>query len=77
MNIYEIDEAAAFVECSVLRVEFPDEQWLDFVSENRAGAYAGDKFDLIYGPVTDDDVYTTFTLYSAVAPESADHIQYV
>ncbi len=67
VNIYEIDEAAAFAECSVLRFEFPDEHWLDFVSENRAGTYEGDKYDLIYGPVADDDVYTTFTLYSAGA----------
>ena len=67
MNIYEIDETVAFAECFVLRFAFPDEDWLDFVSENRAGTYDGDKYDIIYGPVADDDVYTTFTLYSAGA----------
>jgi len=67
VNIYEIDEQIAFAECSLLRFEFPDEAWLDFVSKNRAGLYNGEQYDLIYGPVANDDVYTTFTLYSAGA----------
>lgn len=65
VNIYELDEAKAFSECSVLRFDFPDEAWLDFVCDNRSGNYKGDAFDFIYGPVANDDVYTTFTLYSA------------
>ena len=65
VNIYEIDEQKAFAECSVLRFDSPDEAWLDFVSDNRSGSYAGEAFDFVYGPVADDDVYTTFTLYTA------------
>lgn len=65
VNIYEIDEQKAFAECSVLRFDSPDEAWLDFVSDNRSGSYAGEAFDFVYGPVGDDDVYTTFTLYTA------------
>ena len=65
VSIYEIDEVKAFDECSVLRFDTPDEAWLDFVSDNRAGNYSGEPFDFIYGPVANDDVYTTFTLYSA------------
>ncbi len=65
VSIYEFDEPAAFMECSVLRFDTPNEAWLDFVSENRSGHYDGPKYELIYGPVADDDVYTTFTLYSA------------
>ncbi|MBE6715705.1 MAG: DUF3990 domain-containing protein [Ruminococcaceae bacterium] len=64
VNIYEFDEKA-FVDCSVLTFEKPDEAWLDFVSDNRAGIYNGKKYDIIYGPVADDDVYATFALYSA------------
>lgn len=30
-----------------------------------AGNYKGEKYDFIYGPVANDDVYTTFTLYNA------------
>ncbi len=65
VNIYEIDEQKAFAECSVLRFDAPDETWLDFVSENRSGNYKGEIFDFVYGPVANDDVYTTFTLYTA------------
>ncbi len=65
VSIYEIDERKAFAECSVLRFAQPNEAWLDFVSENRMGNYDGPSYDLVYGPVADDDVYTTFTLYTA------------
>jgi len=67
VSVYEFDEQIAFTKCSVLRFESPNEEWLDFVSENRKGNYNGQKYDLIYGPVANDDVYATFTLYSAGA----------
>lgn len=67
VNIYELDERIAFAECSLLRFDAPNEAWLDFVSENRSGNYKGKEYDLVYGPVANDDVYTTFTLYSAGA----------
>ncbi len=67
VSVYEFDEHIAFTKCSVLRFESPNEEWLDFVSENRSGNYDGQKYDLIYGPVANDDVYATFTLYSAGA----------
>ena len=65
VSIYEIDEQKAFLECSVLRFESPNVAWLDFVAENRAGNYSGKIFDFVYGPVANDDVYATFTLYTA------------
>lgn len=65
VSIYEIDEEKAFAECSVLRFDAPNEAWLDFVFDNRAGNYSGKPYDFIYGPVANDDVYTTFTLYTA------------
>ena len=65
VSIYAIDEEKLFSECSVLRFNSPDEAWLDFVSENRSGNYEGESYDVVYGPVANDDVYTTFTLYQA------------
>ena len=65
VSVYEINEDKAFEECSDLRFDSPNEKWLDFVSENRAGNYTGELYDFIYGPVANDDVYTTFTLYTA------------
>lgn len=65
VSIYEIDEIRAFRECFVLHFDSANEAWLDFVSENRSGNYTGESYDFIFGPVANDDVYTTFTLYSA------------
>ena len=65
VSVYEFDENAAFSACSLLRFDLPDEAWLDFVFANRTGGYNGKPYELIYGPVADDDVYQTFALYSS------------
>lgn len=65
VSVYELDEQAAFLECTVLRFDSPDEAWLDFVSDNRSGNCTAEKYDFVYGPVANDDVYTTFALYTA------------
>ena len=64
VNIYEIQEDLAFNECSLLKFESANEAWIDFVAANRQGTYQGKSYDFIFGPVADDDVYTTFSLYS-------------
>ena len=63
LNIYSVDELVAFKECSLLRFNSPDEAWPDFVAANRQGTYQGKRYDLIYGAVANDDVYSTITLY--------------
>ena len=64
VSIYEFDDATAFAACSLLRFDSPDETWLDFVSEHRSGTYTGKVYELIYGPVANDDIFLTFTLYA-------------
>ena len=49
--------------CSLLHFYSPGEAWLDFVAANRQGTYQGEKYDLIYGAVANDDVYRTIALY--------------
>lgn len=65
VNVYKFDEAKAFASCSFLNFDSANEAWLDFVSDNRTGTYNGKSFDIIFGPVANDDVYKTFTLYTA------------
>ena len=48
-----------------MKFDSASEAWLDFVSENRSGNYEGETYDFIFGPVANDDVYRTFTLYTA------------
>lgn len=47
----------------MLEFKSPDGAWLDFVCKNRSGTYNGKQYDLIKGPVANDDVYRTVTLY--------------
>ena len=65
VSIYDFDKNKAFAECSVLRFNSANEAWLDFVSENRVGKYKGKKYDIVFGPVANDNVYTTFALYAS------------
>ena len=64
VSIYEFDENIAFPSCNLLRYSEPDEAWLDFVFANRTGNYQAKTYELIYGPVANDDIFQTFTLYS-------------
>jgi len=65
VSVYEFDENAAFSMCSYLRFDLPDEAWLDFVSAHRNRTYQGELFELIFGPVANDDIFLTFHLYAS------------
>lgn len=62
---YSIDENMAFPLCSVVKFDGVCDVWLDFVCDNRDGAYAGPQYDFAFGPVANDDVYRTLYLYRA------------
>ncbi len=63
VNVYEIDETDMKKQLKVKTFSKPDGNWLDFVAQNRTGAYSGPQYDLIIGPVANDDVYQTVYLY--------------
>ncbi len=63
VNIYELDESI-FEKVNVLIFDSANEAWLDFVSDNRSGIDRTTGYDLICGPVANDDVYQTLILYS-------------
>lgn len=65
VNIYELNEASIDTNLNVKHFLAPDEAWLDFVTANRNGEYAGVKYDLIIGAVANDDVYRTLQVYSS------------
>ena len=50
---------------SVLKFDAPDEKWLEFVVERRKGIELINKYDLIIGPVANDDVFGTIILYES------------
>ena len=63
VNCYEFTEDIS--RFSVLKFEVPNEKWLNFVVERRKGITMNEKYDLIIGPVANDDVFGTILLYEA------------
>ena len=63
VNCYEFIED--YNRFEVLKFEAPNEKWLDFVVERRKGIVLTEKYDLIIGPVANDDVFGTIILYEA------------
>ena len=61
VNCYEFNEDLN--KFAVLKFDMPDEKWLDFVVERRKGIALNKKYDLIIGPVANDDVFGTIILY--------------
>ena len=65
VSVYDFDENAAFSACSLLHFDMPNEQWLDFVSDHRNRTYHGEEYEIIYGPVANDDIFRVFQLYAS------------
>jgi len=63
VNCYEFNET--FDSFSVLEFDVPNEGWLDFVIARRKGLALEINYDLIIGPVANDDVFGTIILYEA------------
>jgi len=62
VNIYEFDENE-IEENLTLRFENPNTDWLHFVVNNRMLKPIEKKFDLVIGPVANDDVYETIIAF--------------
>jgi hypothetical protein len=61
VNCYEFN--GDFNNLSVLKFDAPNDKWLEFVVERRQGIALNIKYDLIIGPVANDDVFGTIILY--------------
>ena len=61
VNCYEFNEG--LTNFSALKFDAPGEDWLDFVVERRKGIKLSKGYDIIIGPVANDDVFGTIVLY--------------
>lgn len=59
---------------SIKKFTKADKQWLDFVFQNRKGT-AEHNFDIVIGPVANDTLYATLTLYEAGILTKTETIQ--
>lgn len=62
VNVYELDDTV-MQNLKLLLFEKPTEEWVNFVMKNRTERGFTHDYDIVYGPVADDSVYTQFTLY--------------
>jgi hypothetical protein len=63
ISVYNVNESDLFATCSFLKFDEADENWLDFVAQNRTFSYKGETYDLIAGPVANDAVFNVIELY--------------
>ena len=63
VSVYEFDESVAEQELEILRFTQADEDWLDFVKQNRLKSYNKKQYDIIIGPVADDAVLPTIQAF--------------
>jgi hypothetical protein len=62
VNVYELDDEA-INDMKALIFKKANEEWVNFVMKNRTERDFTHDYDIVYGPVADDSVYTQFTLF--------------
>lgn len=62
VSVYEVDNEA-YAGLNVLRFEAPNEAWLAFVAANRRSFVPNEGWDIVYGPVANDQTMPTLVLY--------------
>ena len=62
VSCYELDEGK-LSDLKILRFDEPNFEWLDYVANNRKNRDAEDDWDLVIGPVANDQTFPTILLY--------------
>ena len=61
VNVYEFNDDT-IKNLKTLFFDKPTEEWVNFVRRNRTEKDFDHNYDIVYGPVANDSVYTQFTL---------------
>ena len=64
VSCYEFNEDK-IKNLSVLKFESPDIEWLRYVTDNRKAIYIGRKYDIVIGPVANDNTMPVINDYMA------------
>ena len=72
---YEFDNISAEKELVVLHFDEPNEEWLDFVCANRLGKQHEKSYDIVFGPVANDTVYSVVQFYETGVYDTAEAIR--
>ncbi|GHT80406.1 hypothetical protein FACS1894104_5880 [Actinomycetota bacterium] len=60
---YDFDLESACKNCNIKRFDNPSYEWFDFVVANRNKVSLKEVYDIVIGPIADDQVLTTIRLY--------------
>lgn len=63
VNLYSFDMEYAMTRLCIKQFESPNEEWVDFVLQNRNTEGFTHKYDIVVGPVANDNVYRQFALF--------------
>ncbi len=63
VNTYFFDIDRADIDLKIKRFPAPNEEWVDFVLQNRMTEGYSHDFDIVIGPVANDNVYRQFALF--------------
>ena len=59
---YFVDDTA-FAELKILHFDKPNAEWLHFVAENRRQVYQGESYDVVTGPVANDNTMPVINMF--------------
>ena len=62
ISIFDFDEEV-LQDVSILKFDSANREWLRFVADNRKGMYIGKKYDLVIGPVANDNTMPVINNY--------------
>lgn len=73
VTTYEFNEQLVGEEIKILHFESAGKEWLNFVTENRKGIYRGEKYDIVIGPVANDNTMPVISDYmsGSISEETA------
>jgi hypothetical protein len=74
VSIYEFDISRAKNELKIKHFASPTSKWLNFVTACRTGKGEKHGFDIVMGPVANDNVYATIQLYETGLLSEAETI---
>ena len=63
ISIYDFDIDKAVDELQIIRFNTPGSEWLRFVTSCRSGKKTDSDYDIVMGPVANDNVYATVQLF--------------
>lgn len=63
LSVYNFDLEKAKNELNIIEFKSADVKWLDFITANRRGKEIPQEYDIVIGPVADDNVYLTVKLF--------------